>query len=315
MLADYSMKQSLKPWTATDRMNWRVAENKKPRVRSYYDDVLKPMEDLAAEFAPDIQILEYGVLNYDGVMYPLQLMQMGQWDDNKPSVFVQGGTHGYEPSGVAACLCFAKRAQKYMPYFNVLILPCTSPWSYETDNRWNPDAEDPNRAFTEDTTVAEASLLMDFMNKEYAKTMNEGFLAHFSFHEAHIEKDEVLERYRAARDGTVFDASIRVPDGFFLISDTYRNDPDTEKAIIGSVKKVTDIAIADDNGAVYGQPIQQEGVIYAHIIGSDVLLTHPKYAFTTEVTPDSKNIKGVEEVVGAHIAAIEAGLACIKSKL
>ena len=37
---------------------------------------------------------------------------------------------------------------------NLLVLPCVSPWGYETVNRWNPDALDPTMEDV-DATVAE----------------------------------------------------------------------------------------------------------------------------------------------------------------
>lgn len=295
-------------WTEEDKRKWCFNENAKPLVRSYHDDVLMFLDSLKAKNGDHIHVIEYGLLRYDNYTYPMKLLQIGAWDHDKPCVFVQGGTHGYEPSGVAAALKFAEDAKKYVNHFNILIAPCTSPWSYETDNRWNPQARDPNRAFVDNTDVPEARLLMDFMDQEYAKAMKKGFLVHFSLHEALFERDEVLERNRALRDGTVFDKSIPIPDGFFLIADTYRNDPALEKAIIDGVRKVTHIAVANSEGKVYGQPIQQEGVIHACIKGSDVLFTNPQYAFTTEVTPESKKIKEPREIINAHVAAIDAAL-------
>jgi hypothetical protein len=40
------------------------------------------------------------------------------------------------------------------------VLPCISPWGYETVNRWNPDALDPNREFKQGSTVAESAQAM-----------------------------------------------------------------------------------------------------------------------------------------------------------
>ena len=41
----------------------------------------------------------------------------------------------------ADCLEFIKSQGKhYQADFNIVVLPCISPWGYETINRWNPDA-------------------------------------------------------------------------------------------------------------------------------------------------------------------------------
>jgi hypothetical protein len=39
------------------------------------------------------------------------------------------------------------RAKDYIKSFNIIVAPCVSPWGFETINRWNARAVDPNRSF------------------------------------------------------------------------------------------------------------------------------------------------------------------------
>lgn len=66
---------------------------------------------------------------------------------------VTGGVHGYETNGVQGALLFLKtKALAYAADFNILVCPCVSPWGYETIQRWNKNAEDPNRGFMTDSS-------------------------------------------------------------------------------------------------------------------------------------------------------------------
>lgn len=57
-------------------------------------------------------------------------------------------------SGALGALSFLEsRAEEYHPHVNIVVAPCVSPWGYETVNRWNPLAVDPNRSFKSDGKV------------------------------------------------------------------------------------------------------------------------------------------------------------------
>eukprot|EP01043_Picozoa_sp_COSAG02_P060201 COSAG02_NODE_7820_length_2834_cov_2.576600_2_plen_135_part_00 len=76
------------------------------------------------------------------------------WKDGLPHVLITGGVHGYEKSGVQGAILFLKTvATKYTAKFNILVVPCVSPWGYETIQRWNCAAVDPNRSFNPDGEV------------------------------------------------------------------------------------------------------------------------------------------------------------------
>ena len=86
--------------------------------------------------------------------YPLYAVKTRSWDSGKPYVLVTGGVHGYETSGVQGAILFLQSvAQKYSANFNILVIPCVSPWGYETIQRWNAAAVDPNRSFNPDGEV------------------------------------------------------------------------------------------------------------------------------------------------------------------
>ncbi|QTG90843.1 DUF2817 domain-containing protein, partial [Vibrio furnissii] len=79
----------------------------------------------------------------------------------KPTILITGGVHGYETSGVHGALKFlATQAKRYESHVNIVAAPCISPWGYETINRWNPNAIDPNRSFYAETPAEESANLM-----------------------------------------------------------------------------------------------------------------------------------------------------------
>lgn len=304
----------LEPWSAAEYAKWREEQYAKAPVRSYEQDVVAPSRSLAAEFNQNAgvgaELIEYAQLTDNGKTYPGILLRIGEYDEEKPSVFIQGATHGYEPSGVRASLEFMKAsAANYADKFNIFVLPCTSPWGYETDNRWNSDGVDVNRGFVEDSKVKEARAIMDYMHGHYPKEMEKGFLAHISLHEAPPTRDAELEAIQAEAKGEVFEGPTPIPDGFFLIADVNRNNPEIERHIIQAVGEVTHVASEDENGEIYGKKIEQKGVIHTDIKGIDALFTNPHYAFTTEANPESSKLEaGREEVIRAQVKAIETAL-------
>lgn len=70
---------------------------------------------------------------------------------------MQRSVHGYEKSGVQGAIQFLKssKALEYTEIFNILIVPCVSPWGYEVIERWNAKAVDPNRSFNPNGEIVE----------------------------------------------------------------------------------------------------------------------------------------------------------------
>lgn len=284
-------------WQAEDKLAWL---KKQTIQRSYQNDVLKKITALAEAFIVE----QYGELCYPPYNYPLYIVTTRAWDNNKPSILITGGVHGYETSGVHGAIRFIeKHGLQYAEKFNIAVAPCISPWSYETINRWNADATDPNRSFYQPSPSPEASQLM-----EYVKKHDLNFMTHIDLHETTDTDNTEFRPALTARDGVeqeIWD----IPDGFYLVADTNNPKHDFQRAIIESVKKVTHIAPADENGKIIGESVSQYGVI--HYDTKQLRLcsgfTNAIYCTTTEVYPDSPQVTG-EDCINAQVAAITAGL-------
>ena len=129
------------PWGAREKAAWRARQTVR---RRYDEEVLPRIHALASRF----EVLEYGRLTENPARYPLLALKSRAWRDGAPVVLVTGGVHGYETSGVHGALYFLEtEASTYAGRVNFLVAPCVSPWAYETIQRWNMHAVDPNRSF------------------------------------------------------------------------------------------------------------------------------------------------------------------------
>ena len=120
----------------------------------------------------------------------------------------------------------------------MLLLPCISPWAYETINRWNPDALDPNRQFREGSPAAESAQAMVCVATQCARVD-----LHVDLHETTDTDESEFGPAKAARDGVAFERH-DIPDGFYLVGDVERPTPDFQRALIDEVRRVTRIAAA-----------------------------------------------------------------------
>ncbi len=284
-------------WGGIEKAAW-LAEQKVQR--SYSAEVLQKLEPLKAHF----EIEQYAALSYAPEKYPLYVVKSSGLDNNKPTILVTGGVHGYETSGVQGAIRFLEtRAQSYAAKFNLVVAPCVSPWGYETINRWNPGAVDPNRSFHADSPSQEATALMNYLN-----TLNIDFTAHFDLHETTDTDNTEFRPALAARDA-VEHGNWHIPDGFYTVGDVEKPTADFQTAIISSVEKVTHIAAADPDGKIIGETLQQHGVIHyaASGLGLCMGITGANYVTTTEVYPDSPRVND-ENCINAQVAAIVGGL-------
>jgi hypothetical protein len=269
------------PWSPAERSAWLARQRMQ---RSYAEDVLAP---LVAALPAQAEVFEYGVLDYTRLglgRYPLQAVRSRAWNADRPTVLVTGGVHGYETSGVQGALQWLRdEFARHAGTVNLLMLPCISPWSYETVNRWNPDALDPNRQFRVDSPAAESALAMACVAAQCARVD-----LHVDLHETTDTDNSEFGPAKAARDGKAFDWH-DIPDGFYLVGDTERPEPDFQRALIAAVRRVTHIADADEHGRLIGTPLQQPGVInYAkRMLGLCGGMTRARFVTTTEVYPDS----------------------------
>lgn len=286
-----------KQWGTEEKQLWFSQQIIK---RSYLNDVVAKIETLNNAF----EVKQYGALSYDTARYPLFVLKSLNWDEKKPTVLVTGGVHGYETSGVHGAIRFAEtQGEHYSQYFNVLVVPCVSPWGYETINRWNPNAIDPNRSFYQQSPAEESALLMQLID-----SLNTEIQVHVDLHETTDTDNSEFRPALAARDAVKHD-NWNIPDGFYLVGDTTKAEAEFQQAVIASVEEVTHIAPADENNKLIGEPLQQWGVINyaARELGLCMGLTNAKYVTTTEVYPDSPNSDD-ENCILAQVAAVTGAL-------
>lgn len=294
---------NLTPWRLSEKLNWL---NEQKIKRSYLKEVVTKIEKLKDSF----EIISYGTLSYDPNIYPLYLIKSKVFDPKKKIVLITGGVHGYETSGVHGALAFMDReALKYSNSFNFICAPCISPWAYETINRWNSMAIDPNRSFYHDSPAEECRLFLDIVSK-----LNIEIYAHFDLHETTDTDNTIFRLALQDRDGKLQEFS-EIPDGFYVVGNVHHPQKEFQKAIIDSVRTVTHIAPADEKGNIIGVPIEDEGVINydmkkLFLCGG---FSNAEFSTTTEVYPDSPQVNDLI-CIEAQVASIRGGLDYINSK-
>ncbi|MCO7187119.1 MULTISPECIES: M14 family metallocarboxypeptidase [unclassified Pseudoalteromonas] len=301
MTEQYSIGQAGKPWDQEEKQQWLLQQTKK---RDYFEDIVPNVTALNTRF----QVEQYGVLKYEN-HYPVYALKSAPWCAELPIVLVTGGVHGYETSGVLGALAFAKKhAHTYQGKFNLVVLPCISPWGYETINRWNPLAVDPNRSFHSQSPAEESGLAMDYVNG-----FQEKIILHIDLHETTDTDNSEFRPALAARDGKV-NHNWNIPDGFYLVGHSQKPEAEFQRHIINTVKKVTHIAEADENNALIGVPVEQFGVINydATKLGLCMGMTSAPYVTTTEVYPDSPNTTP-KNCVDGQVASIEGAISYLNS--
>ncbi|WP_394143861.1 M14 family metallopeptidase [Vibrio atypicus] len=284
-------------WGDAERIAWREQTTIK---REYQQEVVPKIQALAKQF--DVE--QYGALSYDPARFPLFCIKTKSWDVTKPVVLITGGVHGYETSGVHGALEFAQtQMSNYAQHFNIVVAPCVSPWGYETINRWNPLAIDPNRSFYQDSPAEESANLMALV-----ASIQGNILVHIDLHETTDTDESEFRPALAARDGIEYIEGM-IPDGFYTVGDTENPQSDFQAAVIESVSKVTHIAPADEAGEIIGSTVVQHGVINYPMVKLGLCggVTSCTYGTTTEVYPDSPKVTD-QECNEAQIAAIVGGL-------
>ncbi|WP_206683181.1 M14 family metallopeptidase [Neptunicella marina] len=300
--ANYSIGTPGKPWEQTEKQQWKMQQTIK---RSYQQEVINKLDSLKQQF----NIEQYGSLPYDEQRYPLFIAKSKSWLQDRPVVLVTGGVHGYETSGVQGAIRFLEsEAHRYLKQFNFVVAPCLSPWGYETINRWNPDAIDPNRHFVTESSAAEARLFIQMLQQHGWLKGQQSLIAHFDLHETTDTDNSEFRPALAARDGIALE-NWHIPDGFYVVADTAKPQLAFQQAVINEVEKVTHIAPADDSGCIIGSKVKARGVIYydKSSLGLCGGLTDATYVTTTEVYPDSEHATD-ELCILAQVAAITGGL-------
>lgn len=296
-----------KKWGDAEKQQWFEQQSIK---RSYHDEVTSKIKVLASHY----EVIQYGALAIDEQRYPLFALKSKTWQPDRETVLVTGGVHGYETSGVQGAIRFLENEinnsdSKYSNAFNIVVVPCVSPWGYETINRWNPKAIDPNRSFYTDSPAQESALLMAFID-----SLVSNVLVHIDLHETTDTDNSVFRPALSARDA-IEQHNWNIPDGFYLVGNTPNPQPEFQLAIINAVEKVTHIAPEDGNGKLIGVDIEQFGVInYAgRELGLCMGVTDAPYVTTTEVYPDSPKVDD-ENCIDAQVTVITAALDFLLSK-
>lgn len=299
------------PWGDAEKAEWF---NTRTIQRSYKDEVLTKIEALKERF----NVQQYGSLPLDRERYPLYVVTTRNWEVGKPYVLVTGGVHGYEKSGVQGALLFlTEKAEAYSKTFNIVVAPCVSPWGYETIQRWNEQAVDPNRSFNPHGEIVPGRSFNPEPATEQSKQLIafldtlkvDQWLMHVDCHETTDTDESEFRPAKAARDGVECKED-SIPDGFYLVSDSTNPQEAWHKAMIDSVRKVTHIAPADADGKIIGESVVQEGVIAIpspKSLGLCSGMTNATFASTTEVYPDSP--KATEDQCN------EAQVACLAGAL
>lgn len=290
-----------KKWCDGERQQWF---NEQTVKRSYYDEVISQITQLESYFT----VQQYGALTLDEQKYPLLALKSKYWKKDKKTVLVTGGVHGYETSGVQGALRFLHdeadvNGTNYSELFNIIVVPCVSPWGYETINRWNNKAIDPNRSFYANSPSEEASALISFIDG-----FDTDVIAHIDLHETTDTDNTVFRPALSARDA-IEQKNWNIPDGFYLVGNSLNPQDEFQQAIIRAVEAVTHIAPADENNKLIGVVLEQFGVInYAgKELGLCMGLTDAGYVTTTEVYPDSPIVDD-ENCIIAQVAAITGAL-------
>ena len=291
------------PWGDAERAQWRARQQ---RQRSYHDDVVAALERLDDGI---FDVIQYGQLDYAPDHYPLFAVVNHDWNPALPAALITGGVHGYETSGVHGALQFLEqRAADYAGKANLLVVPCVSPWGYERIHRWNADALDPNRSFRADSPAQESAALIALV-----APLKDRVLMHIDLHETTDSDESEFRPALAARDGKPYEPG-EIPDGFYLVDDSERRQPDFQRAVIAAVAAVTHIAPADAQGEIIGSPVVAEGVIEYPVksLGLCTGITGARYTTITEVYPDSPKATPQQcndAQVAAVVAAIDYALA------
>ncbi len=284
-------------WGEAEKADWLSRQSIQ---RSYDADVVRRLERLAGDYA----IVEYGRLAYEPKEYSLLAIKTRHWRHGLPCALVTGGVHGYETSGVHGALQFLERhGAAYENRINLMVAPCISPWAYETINRWNMHAIDPNRSFRERSPAPESAALMRLI-----APIRDQVLVHIDLHETTDTDETEFRPALAARDG-VEHVPGEIPDGFYLVDDSANPSPAFQAAVIAAVAQITHIAAADAKGEIIGSRMVAPGVINYPLeqLGLCGSVTRAPFRTTTEVYPDSPRTSP-ENCNAAQVTAVCAGL-------
>lgn len=265
------------PWFSS----WLAAQGE--LQRSYHDDVVRKLEVLKVDFVVE----SYGALSYDPLRYPLLVVKSRDWNLTKPTVLVTGGVIGCETSTIEGCIAFLEsRARSYCETFNLVVVPCVSPWCYETFKSWNPLSVDPNLSFRMNGPAEESAKLMALV----ASLGVEKWCCHIDLHES-----------------MDCDASTRIPNtgnGFYLVDDQAKPNPDWLSAIASGLQVASGMmSLQDPNTSFCDSPVHLD----AKSLGLCIAATNAPFAACTAVQAES-HLAATGQLRHAQSGAVVAAL-------
>lgn len=302
-----------KGWNERQVREWHASVIARGKVRDY-ETITSRVTRLPANTHT---VETYGVLS--GV-YPLYRITVGDVRNGKPNVGIVGTVHGYEPSGVEAALRFTREeAPSLTNEFNFVVYPCFSPWAFEYDQRWNEQAEDPNRLLTRKAITASAKAFRTYDIEEcrYFMTSMEQHQVNFAcvtdLHET-CDRDIELRILRAER----FDEDLardyrEIPQGYYLTLSKRETAGENGRqllfgqSIIDEVQKVSPIA---PEATILNGKVNYGGVILSPPVNGTMrtyLDDHARLVAVTEVYPDHADMSP-ERAVQAQLASIRGAL-------
>lgn len=310
-------KDLIPGWDAAQVREWRESVIVQGRVRDYHEDIV-----LRARRLPENShsVTNYGITSGD--YHPLLLVSVGDANNGNPNILLTGGVHGCEPSGVEAIFRFLEEdAPQLTNKFNFFAYPCISPWAYEYNQRWNKQAEDPNRLFTSEEKPVHPGTYRTYDIDECRHFMNsiQGSGVRFNLaldlHEI-LDWDIELRKKRADRFGEkLADDFNKIPQGYYLTL-TKQEELNSNvrqlllgKTILEEVRKFSPIAPEE---TILGGKKNYGGVILSPPLAGSMRthLSQGKYAkwvAITEVYPDHPDMTP-EKAVLAQLASIRGGL-------
>ncbi|KZZ58649.1 peptidase [Oleiphilus sp. HI0125] len=300
----YAIGTPGQPWGESEIEQWRSAVR---YYRSYQTEVVDHLYRLSDRFHID----NYGSLSHDPIRYSLFAVKTAQPNPELPWVLITGGVHGYETSGVLGALSFlVNKAEQYEEKFNLVVIPCVSPWGFETINRWNYDTIDPNRSFKDGGLCEEAQFTMQYVAKHGIEPV-----MHIDLHETTDTDATEFRPALAAKLGQK-ETPTHIPDGFYLVGDSGNPQDAFQARIIAAVESVTHIAPNDEEGCLLGDKASQHGVVNydAKLLGLCAGFTSARFTTTTEVYPDSESATR-EECIAAQVVAVEAALEFVSEQI
>lgn len=302
----------IKGWNKSQVREWRDSVHAQGKKRDYCEIVSR-----ITRLPANTHTVEAYAVMSDG--NPAFRISIGDMGNSNPNVLITGGVHGYEPSGVEAAMRFAeKEVSSLTDKFNFAIYPCISPWAYEHDQRWNAEAEDPNRLFARGETFTPIEECQSFMTS--IEKHGVIFTAAVDLHET-CDRDVHLRVMRSERFGSSLAPDYQeIPQGYYLTLSKRETAGENGRqllfgqAIIDEVVKVS--PIAPEKTILEGK-VNYGGVTLS-LPSKGLMRTylddHAKLVAVTEVYPDHPHMTP-EKAVQAQLASVRGALNFIGTPL